>query len=298
MLGGFMKKIPLMIFSLLLIPSQLWATKIIHTKPKIIYGEDNRVDVFESKNPVFQELSKSTAAMIKDIYLNEIFLSDQIRISGQTLVDEGMCSTERFSKQLFVADCSGFLVSEDTLVTAGHCVEYLSDCSYTSWVFDYKVESSDQKDIFVPQNSIYKCTSIISRDFNPYTKNDYAYVKLDRKVTNRRPLKFRTSGKVSVGDELVVIGHPTGLPTKIADGAKVRSVSNIYFMANLDTYGGNSGSAVFNVKTEEVEGILVRGGQDYIAAGSCLVSNVCADDDCKGEGVTHITNVADLISSK
>ncbi len=31
---------------------------------KVIYGEDNRVDVFESTNALFTKLSKSTAAMI------------------------------------------------------------------------------------------------------------------------------------------------------------------------------------------------------------------------------------------
>lgn len=36
---------------------------------------------------------------------------------------------------------------------------------------------------------------------------------------------------------------PAGLPTKIAGGATMRDASpNGYYVANLDTYGGNSGS--------------------------------------------------------
>ncbi|WP_420540401.1 S46 family peptidase (plasmid) [Paenibacillus polymyxa] len=45
-----------------------------------------------------------------------------------------------------------------------------------------------------------------------------------------------------------------------AVGAAVRdNPPNAFFVANLDTYGGNSGSPVFNSDTHEVEGILVRG---------------------------------------
>jgi V8-like Glu-specific endopeptidase len=116
-------------------------------------------------------------------------------------------------------------------------------------------------------------------------------------VTDREPLKFRKSGQVARGTELVVIGHPSGLPTKISDGAQVRSSNRKYFVANLDTYGGNSGSAVFDARTGEVQGILVRGEEDYVsdpAGGNCQATNYCPDTGCRGEDVTHITNVPNL----
>ena len=62
------------------------------------------------------------------------------------------------------------------------------------------------------------------------------------------------------------------------------------------TLGGNSGSAVFNSATGLVEGILVRGEQDYVLKGDCRVSNVCPVDGCRGEDVTKISNVADKIA--
>jgi len=67
---------------------------------------------------------------------------------------------------------------------------------------------------------------------------DFAVVKLDRPVSQFNPLTFRTSGKVSVGDDLHVIGYPSGLPLKVAGGASVRAVQPEYLVANLDTYGG------------------------------------------------------------
>ena len=97
---------------------------------------------------------------------------------------------------------------------------------------------------------------------------------------------------------MLVIGHPSGLPTKIANRAYVRSNSHAaFFQANLDTYGGNSGSAVFDALTGVVEGILVRGERDYIYDYDrrCMISKKCPDDGCRGEDVSRITRVEKLM---
>ena len=260
----------------------------------VIYGEDNRKDVFESTDSAFVELSKSTAAMISDSDLKD--LNGEIQISGRTLASRGICEKERFSQQISAANCSGFLVAPNVLVTAGHCIKTESDCRSYKWVFDYKVDHASQGAVNVPATSVYSCKKIISRSLDQTTKDDFAVIELDRVASDRRPLAFRRRGNITKGDSLVVIGHPTGLPTKIADGAKVRSLSSKYFVANLDTYGGNSGSAVFNVKTSEVEGILVRGENDYVYDSNlgCQVSMQCSNDGCRGEDVTYITHISAL----
>ena len=112
---------------------------------------------------------------------------------------------------------------------------------------------------------------------------------------------------MKVGDQLTVIGHPWGLPSKIAEGGKVLfSDQPQYFTTNLDTFQGNSGSAVFNSSSGVVEGILVRGRSDALmtfgeAEGVCRTVNVCnedgstcavKDEDSKGEDVSRITVVA------
>lgn len=262
---------------------------------KVIYGDDDRVDVFESPNAMFVDLAQSTAAMIKNYKLVE-YNSCQYKVEAKSMVESGYCESERFSRQPLAASCSGFLVGKDTLVTAGHCVQFDADCSNNSWVFDYKVDYSAQSEVIVDKENVYKCKKIIARDLNNDTKNDFAYIQLDREVTDRKPLKYRTSGKPAVGDPLVVIGHPTGLPTKIADGATVRSVNQVFLVANLDTYGGNSGSAVFNAKTGIVEGILVRGDDDFVndPVQNCRVSNRVPNNGGRGEDVTLIGNVKQL----
>ena len=262
--------------------------------PSVIYGEDNRVDVIDSDNPLFVKLAKSTAAQIDKSKLT-IRGGDAI-LSFESLEDGmGVCSSEKFAAQNSIGRCSGFLVAKDLLVTAGHCVRSQEECDQYSWVFDYREGEVD--DGKLPASSVFNCKKIIKQALDPVSEADYALIQLDRKVKDRKALKFRKSGSPEVGDPLVVIGHPSGLTTKIADGAEVvKNDADQYVVANLDTYGGNSGSAVFNAKSGLIEGILVRGARDYIYdwQRGCYVSNVCetvGGVDCEGEDVSRIGKV-------
>jgi V8-like Glu-specific endopeptidase len=271
--------------------------------PKVIYGVDNRLDVYEVSSGAVVELAKSTAAMIpaKDLQPTSSrgwggrTSKSEIVISGPSLMSRGICATERFASQPTVANCSGFLVSENLLVTAGHCVRNATDCAEYKWVFDYKLDGAGSSKVSLDKNNIYGCKRIIETVLDSVTMDDYAVIELDRQVNDRNPLRLRKQGKIDVGTSLIVIGHPSGLPTKVANGANVRSLQGAYFVGNLDTYGGNSGSAVFNAQTLEVEGILVRGETDYVAGpNGCRVSYVVADDKGRGEDITYITNIKSL----
>ena len=177
-----------------------------HASQKVVYGDDNRVDVFASTNSMYVELSKSTAAMISGSSIKKSS-NGEVSIKGRSLEARGMCKSERFSSQKSAANCSGFLVGENLLVTAGHCIKSQSSCNSYKWVFDYKVEFEDQFDFKVPATSVYSCKRIIKTVLDRGTMDDYALIELDRKVTDRRVLDFRTSGKPAVGDKLVVIGR-------------------------------------------------------------------------------------------
>jgi V8-like Glu-specific endopeptidase len=262
---------------------------------KVIYGDDNREDVYASQNQFFVNLSQATAAMISKRDLKKPLFSKKYTLSSQTFKDRmKMCDSERFIDQPAAANCSGFLVGDKYLVTAGHCIKNDSDCSSYLWLFDFKMEDESKINMNPDEKNIYSCKKVIKSVLNNMNKDDYALIELDRAVEGRQPAVFRKSGEIDINEELVVIGHPSGLPTKIADGANVISKSGRYFSANLDTYGGNSGSAVFNARTGEVEGILVRGATDYLNQGGCRVSNRLPDTGVKGEDVTFITNIKEL----
>jgi S1-C subfamily serine protease len=222
---------------------------------RVIYGEDNRVENYQASQAL-RALAASTVALVKKSELSNqrgFFV-----LGGDNFGSSyNLCSSEPFRDQTSGAFCSGSLVGPNLVMTAGHCITNSTDCANTSFVFDFALTSPSGENKSFPENSVYACSQIIKRELEN-SGADYALIELDRAVSGRSPLKVRRSGNVSAGDPLVVIGHPAGLPQKIAGGAVVRAVQARHFVTNLDTYGGNSGSAVFNAATFEIEGILVH----------------------------------------
>lgn len=284
--------------------------------PEVVYGEDNRKDVFETSNALHLKLAKSTASMISRSFLtkaaNGSYKLNFARPLGERL---NLCSTESYADQTAAASCSGFLVGPDTLVTAGHCYVNISEspeeiCKNFAWVFDYSLNSASENPAEnISSKNVYSCKKVIKAQQDKFL--DFTVIKLDRKVTEREPLKFRTSGKVSDSTSLVVIGNPSGIPTKIAPGGKVVYNKELTrFSTNLDTFQGNSGSAVFDSQSGLLEGILIMGKTDYVQSNpadmsSCLVVNRCQengqnctqeDGGISGEIVLRITTVSSAIN--
>ncbi|MEN0059825.1 MAG: serine protease [Bdellovibrio sp.] len=265
----------------------------VNITPRVIYGEDNRVDVYQVQNPQVLEVADSTAAMI----LNYDLVKDGKGFAKVRTVKFGqnmnLCSDEPFYDQPTVANCSGSLVGEDLVATAGHCISS-SNCSVYSFVFGFRMIDEKNFSEMIPESEIYACKEVIAREYSG--AQDYALVRLDRPVINHRPLTLQKE-PVQPGDAIYVVGHPSGLPTKVADGATVRFQQGAYFQANLDTYGGNSGSPVFNAATHEVVGILVRGETDFLydSARKCTASNHCTDTNCRGEDVTNISYISEAL---
>ena len=109
--------------------------------------------------------------------------------------------------------------------------------------FNYKLTYEGQQYISVNKSDVYHCKKILATRLIPSDGNDYAVIELNRNVQKIKPLKIRRKGKLKRNTKLLVIGYPSGLPVKIAGGAVVQDLEKKYFVANLDTYGGNSGSS-------------------------------------------------------
>ena len=262
---------------------------------KVIYGKDDRFDLYQVTNPELLKLADSTVGL---------FTAEDVTVTGSVAAlrtgsyaaDYGLCTDEPFYDQVNGAFCSGSLVAPDVIMTAGHCVKDANSCKNTKFVFGFGVKAAGVMPKSVAASEVYGCSKLMGRE-QVGTGADWALIKLDRPVANHAVLKYNTANTLKNGDGLVVIGHPAGLPTKVAGGATVRNIAPAgYFVANLDTYGGNSGSAVFNAATGLIEGILVRGENDYVMRGSCRVSNVCPSDGCRGEDVTKLAAVLGFLN--
>ena len=279
------------------------------------YGDDNREE-YCSSNLILRDLADSVAGFFTD--QSSVTLTGKPYVFGATTLGQAasVAPDQRFVNQPAAAFCTGFLVGADLMVTAGHCVkdqqpagaavpkDHAAACQQNTQQGDFceniRVVFGFRKDLggviprSAPARNVYKCAKVISHSLA--SGPDYTLIRLDRKVADRLPLAINRGNKgLSGKTPLFVIGHPSGLPLKIAGDASVISVdTDVYvndnygisrkwsdkgyaFLTNLDTFHGNSGSPVFNLNTLLVEGILVSGDNDY-------------EDHPDYEGQSQVTN--------
>lgn len=244
----------------------------------LIYGDDDRVEIENYNDSDFIEKSQSIAIRVSKKRLSVDRSDPEKTLFSLITLERAMpqlCKDEKFINQFSLGSCSGFLAGPKTLVTAGHCMVNEKECENNRWVFGFKDGMNE-----LATKQVYSCQKIISQKYiySDQEVSDYAVIELDRAVEGYVPLKRRKLGRVSLNTPLVVIGHPLGLPMKATDGGVVSRMNDIeretkikswwlknnYFTANLDSYGGNSGSPVFNTNTGKVEGILIQGADDFV----------------------------------
>ncbi len=264
------------------------------TKGKpVIYGTDNRKDVYAHESATLRaRATESTVALIaaSDLDLRN---PTNVRFYGPTLgSDKRLCSGERFTADPTAAFCSGTLIDHDLVLTAGHCITSSADCASTRFVFKYYRTTASSLET-VTTEDVFSCAQIVTRDERTTADgvSDYAVIRLNRSAAPRfTPAPVRRSESALVtGQRVAVIGSGSGVPFKIDSGGTVREPGEgVSFLATTDTFGGNSGSGVYDVATSAVVGILVEGDTDYVERGACQVVNVCRESGCDGETVTYV----------
>ncbi len=294
---------------------------------KVLYGGDDRVESYLHPDRRLRNMAQGVAGMVAKHHLQEEtsradldrlrelldpelfekyyeFFTDManrskkknlMTIRNQSTLSDSyqVCKDERFASQKVLPICTGFLIANDILLTAGHCVRSQSACDNYVWVFNY----TDKTNV-IAKKDVYECKQVLGQEYGTsiFSAKDYAIIKLNRK-SEREPLELRTKGSVDKGDEVAVIGHPSGLPLKTADNAKVMKNYLFTFKTNLDTFAGNSGSPVINVREGIVEGILVEGADDYVIdrQNSCRrVARRSNDRSDSKERVFKITRIKEL----
>lgn len=271
------------------------------SEQEVVYGEDDRLDYYAHPDERLRELTaQSIVAMIS---ANSIQVSgDTVTLRGRTLGDSyGLCEDELFRDQPTAASCSGTLIDDDLVLTAGHCVS--NGCGNNRWVFNYFYQG--EGDLHpITTDDVFDCERVVVQSAPGWgggNAADYAIVQLDRPATPRfTPAAFNEeTWPVSVGDSVKMVGFGSGLPAKLDDGGVVldeRRNDRTYFTATTDAFGGNSGSGVFDANYSVV-GILVAGEQDYTSSGGCTRVAVLPESGGGqgGESVTYaILAVEDL----
>ncbi|MFT6395656.1 MAG: V8-like Glu-specific endopeptidase [Bradymonadia bacterium] len=270
---------------------------------EVVYGDDSRLDYYESSDEALQRLTReSIAAMVSAdaiVYQGDGTVLMRSNTLGQS---RGLCDDEAFYDHPTAASCSGTLIDDDLILTAGHCVQ--SGCSSNRWVFNYYYETEGNLAQRLEED-VYECDEVVALSVPGRQGGaDYGIVRLDRPVTNNHvPAAFSLEQwPVADGDSLHMIGFGSGIPAKLDSGGVVlgenRGADQNDFRGSVDAFGGNSGSGVFDADLNVV-GILVAGEQDYEYSSGCARVALLPESGggMGGEQITYaILAVADLCS--
>ncbi|MBC7372198.1 MAG: trypsin-like peptidase domain-containing protein [Bdellovibrionaceae bacterium] len=270
----------------------LLTLSIAFSAKAVIYGADDRKEVVQMNSPMWSSIADSTVVILPGTSLiraGNIF----------NFVDEiygrfySLCKDEPFLNQPSVGQCSGSLIGENLILTAGHCFQSTQDCQDSKFIFNYAVSKSGTSPKGASASEIYSCKRVVSQVFD---KNalDYAIIELDRPVVGHKPLRLPAAATdVRTNLNVTIVGNPAGLPTKVIPNGIVREVRELSFRASLDSFGGASGAPVFNTENGDLLGIISLGAQDFQTDPSrgCQETYKCDQDGCMGEKIIRIEEI-------
>jgi S1-C subfamily serine protease len=267
----------------------------IHTKKRIADGPsqfDSRIEV-RDLNPLIQQHQpviinqQSVGVVIEKNMMHQVTDSlYQLDISSTLGSLYNLCPGEAFEKQPVVGVGTAFIIDEQFMMTAAHVFNRSIDNYVVVFGFEI-INKVGTYEAYISATDIYYPTKIM----NTSDDLDVTLFQIDRSL-NKPVLKRANSTKVPNNTSVYMIGHPMGLPKKVAFNASIKNNEHPqYFFTSLDAFQGNSGSPVFRLDTDEVIGILVSGELDYKWNGNCNASTLCRIPYCKGEKVIRIEEV-------
>lgn len=265
----------------------------------VVYGADDRVEVYNHPSDELRQIAqRSIVALINSDQLEEGSDGRYIIESLTLQESKGLCDDERFTNQPAAALCSGVLIHDDLVLTAGHCIRTQAECERRSFVFNYYLDGPTQL-ASIEDDDVYHCKQIALRDetTDDALTPDFAVIQLDRPVTGaHQPVAVRPATTPLMEEEpITMIGFGSGLPAKIDSGGTVadpRTETLDYFVANPDAFAGHSGSATFD-SNDELAGILVAGrAPDYVLSPDEECDRVNTFDDSQaGETIQYFAPV-------
>lgn len=242
----------------------------------IVYGEDDRVDLFQAEEP-FVTLGRELAiALMAPEALRPVAEGGYAVEAPSLGALQSLCAGERFADQTAAASCSGVLVAPGVVVTAGHCLGVEAggqpDCRNNVYVRGYAVLDSAAP-VIVVEEEVYGCAEVLALAQSAPDSAchvDLAVVGLERAPPVEEPPVLRDV-PVEAEEPVTVIGYPAGLPVKVDAGARVvdpRPSRGDSFTLSSDTFAVSSGSGVFD-RAGALVGVFARGRRDYDADGDC-----------------------------
>lgn len=254
--------------------------------PRVVYGVDDRKEVYEVTDPGQLAVAHAVGALID---LSRITDNGNGTFTISTTTSTDICPNQPFANQPMAAFGTCFMVDDDSVATAGAFLDfvYSGDTPLNSFrvVFGFEQTAPNTTNVIVSAADVFTPTAV---EVNGGT--EYAILTVNQSMTtaNRKPLPVRRLGSIADNTRVGIVSYPagslvesfSGLPEKVAFGNRTRVYDNeplSFFTANTDSFNHSDGSPVINQDTLQVEGILFAGDRDFYSSGTCLLVNTVPD---------------------
>jgi len=279
---------------------------VIRTATMLFGKTDDRFPLSEATTP-----ERAAAAMTAVIVKNDRLITTD---HGTTLLDDPawkpLCAGEKFAGLPRPGRCSGVKIGNRLVATSAHCMRNQRQCDNTSAIFKFSDANDSGEPRVIDAAHVYRCTSIMASR-RPATFGergaDWAIFEVGREI-DAPSASLAPSDEVRPGVVTTVIGHPMGLPTVITRLGAVQASTSQYFVANSDTFVGNSGSPVFGAHSVEnglpkVLGLLTGGRYDFDDqnqedGSQCVTAKWCRDSDCLGDDVVYTNDLIAVLENQ
>jgi hypothetical protein len=176
---------------------------------------------------------------------------------------------------------TGYLLDARTVLTCWHGWEHFGSRAMLA-VFGHCAGTDCDTAIELPAEQVLPVAAqpasvTAASGTRAATGDDWVLLRLEHPVTHLGALAPPRLAAPRAGRAVYTLGHPAGLPLKLADGARVLAVDGRLFRSDLDSFAGNSGSPVFDAATHELVGLVVAGQDDAgdfepVAARGCYAA--------------------------
>ena len=239
------------------------------SRSPIVYGSDDRREYFETSDATLRALTEEvTVALMKRSTIQR-GADGYARIDAPSWRDQAsLCQGERFAEEPAAAICTGTLVTDDLVLTAGHCLDAVP-CSDLVAVFGYYYVAPGELRR-IPNSDVVDCATVVAKHVDlPSSDVQVDYVWFQTATRRSRQAVAAVDvqpGAVPEGTAVQTISFGGGIPAKIDSGGHVADARDDvldYFTSNLDAFHGGSGAAVYD-SALHLLGVLDRGGADLV----------------------------------